>query len=720
VMSTVITVGLIVLPSIFAWYNILACWNVFENTGNLSVAVANDDAGFTSDLIPIEVNVGDKVVSELRGNDQINWVITNSDDAVEDTKSGKYYAALVIPEDFSYQMLTFYDGDAESARIAYYVNEKKNAISPNIIGTGADTVSYEVNATFAQALSEIGAGLGKSLSGFVGDSDAEGEIALLADRMRSMADRIDSSAEVLTLYSSLTADAGDLLASSAAAIESARGKAVDAPSASSVDGQTLRDLADGLVTSVDALSSELGRNSAVLDDLNGKLDAVAAEYPSGAQAAASQLRSLAGQLDAQAAELDQRRAVLEQIREDLDGHETEGDGGSGGADTPLLDRSIAELSHAASSLRQSSSDLYATADELETGTGDAQELLGSVRSGIAEAKTDLEGAAGNVENGLKPSVENLRTDLYTLSDDFDKAVEDIGAAKEGVPSAAGQVKGALSNVSGTVDGTQAKLHAAAGQMRALADAIDEALASGDSETLKALLAGNVDDLATALSMPVSIERHALFPVENFGSAMAPLYNALALFIGSLLIMVALKPQVSERGRKQLVDPKPRHLYFGRFGVVALLSLMQTTVLGLGNMLFLKVQVADPALFMLCFWVSGLVFAFIIYTLVVAFGNLGKALAVLLLIVQVTGCGGSYPLPILPGFVQSVSPYLPATQVVNAMRAAMFGVYQNDFWVAMGMLLLFVLPCLLLGLVLRKPLERFMQLYISKVEESKLM
>jgi putative membrane protein len=106
--------------------------------------------------------------------------------------------------------------------------------------------------------------------------------------------------------------------------------------------------------------------------------------------------------------------------------------------------------------------------------------------------------------------------------------------------------------------------------------------------------------------------------------------------------------------------------------------------------------------------------------VAVFGNLGKGIAVLLLIVQVTGCGGSYPLPILPDFVQAVSPWLPATHVVDAMRAAMFGVYQNDFWISMGKLALYILPFLFIGLVLRKPLGHLMRNYLKKVDKCGLM
>ena len=192
-------------------------------------------------------------------------------------------------------------------------------------------------------------------------------------------------------------------------------------------------------------------------------------------------------------------------------------------------------------------------------------------------------------------------------------------------------------------------------------------------------------LSKALASPVGVERIAVFPVENFGSAMAPLYTTLALFIGSLLILVVFKPKAGLRIQKEagLVNPKPRQLFFGRFAVMAVVSLAQSTVMALGNLFFLDVQVTSPWLFMVCFWGAGLVFTFIIYALVVSFANLGKAIAVLLLIVQVTGCGGSFPLQIMPDFVQALSPWLPATHVVNAMRSAMMGTYGNDFWAADG-------------------------------------
>lgn len=736
VMSVIITIGLVVLPSLFAWYNILACWNVFERTGDLPIAVANEDAGYASDLFPVKVNIGEKVVSALRGNDLIKWVITDGDDAVEGAKSGKYYASLVIPSDFSLQMLTFYDGDAESVPIMYYVNEKKNAISPNITGAGAEEVSAQVNSAFASTMAEVIAGVAKSTYDISQESSIGNSISAITRHMRSSAARVDEAAGVLGLYSSLTGKSGALIADTSRLVETARSQAANASASTDADKQELRELADKLAASLDGFGGTLDTSSVSLSDLESKLDALLGTVSSDANAVAGRLREKAADVNARVNELKSHQATLEQIRNDLhEGVSNQLEVIVSGAhvdatfrreltvaieQTMLLDKAISDLSKTIGALEQVTDSFTEAAGSLETGAPNLKEKVEDLRNAIADAKGNLDALKAKLDADLKPNADKLKSDLGVLVSDLERAASKLETAGSNLPAVAAEVEGALGDAASKVNDAGDKLRSVAQSMRELADKIDAALAAGDSEALRSLLQNSTEDLAAALAAPVQVERHALFPVENFGSAMAPLYCALALFIGSLLIMVAVKPEVTGDSRKRLHDPKPRHLYFGRFGVVVLLSLMQTTLLGLGNMLFLKVQVADPLLFMTCFWVSGLAFAFMIYTMVVAFGNLGKAIAVLLLIVQVTACGGSYPLPIMPDFVQALSPWVPATHVVDALRDAMFGVYQNDFWVSTGKIVLFALPFLLLGLVLRKPLEGFMKFYVSKVEESKLM
>ena len=122
IVSIIIVTGLVVIPGLFSWFNISASWDPFANTGNLKFAVANDDEGYKSDLIPVKISIGDQVVNTLRANDQMDWTFTTKKEAIDGTKSGKYYAAVVIPRDFSTRMMTFFTADGDHATLTYYNN----------------------------------------------------------------------------------------------------------------------------------------------------------------------------------------------------------------------------------------------------------------------------------------------------------------------------------------------------------------------------------------------------------------------------------------------------------------------------------------------------------------------------------------------------------------------------------------------------------------------
>lgn len=630
VVSTIITIGLVVMPSIFAWYNLIACWDVFDNTGHLTVAVANEDEGYESDLVPIRVNVGDMLVSELRANDQIGWRIVSEEEAVDGAKSGKCYAAVVIPKDFSRDMLRFYMDDSERAQITYYSNEKKNAISPKITMTGADTVSEKVNTVFAQSISEVMLSVAESVSRYADDMDVHGQIAALADHINAMSEDTNRVADVVEMYSGTLESAQRLLDSGSKLIRQAQDEIVSMM-------ETADASADGLTSAAEDIAAA-----------QGKLE----EALSSAQASFDELRAL---IDS---------SGLSQ----------------------LLDPEVVQR-----------------IDQL-----------------AASAQANIQAARKDYNENLKPDLDRLIAAAKGLDADASQAISGMKEAESGISAATDSAQGILGDAVAQIGSVTGDLRASADTLRGLATSISEALVTGDPAALQAVLGADAQSMAEALSAPVGIERIAVFPSENFGSAMAPFYTTLAVFIGSLLILVVVKPSVSNRAQANLRNPKPREMLIGRFLSLVCISLAQTTLIGIGNIFFLQVQVVHPWLLMLDLWFSGLVFTFLIYVLVLAFANLGKALAICLLILQITGCGGSYPLQILPDFVQNVSPFLPATHTVDAMRAAMFGMYNGDFWVQLGELALFLIPAALIGFALRKPFEKFMKWYVRTVESTKII
>ncbi|MEY8460011.1 YhgE/Pip domain-containing protein [Eggerthellaceae bacterium 24-137] len=711
VMSIIITVGLVVMPSIFAWYNIIACWSVFDNTGNLTVAVANTDEGYQSDLVPLRVNVGDQVISALRANDQIDWVFTDEEDAVDGARSGRYYAAVVIPKDFSRDMLTFYSKDMEHADIVYYTNEKKSAIAPKITDKGADSVSYQVNSVFAETLSEVSLSLAEALSSYAEDSDWDGRIALLADHVRDMAASVEEATSVLGLYGSLARACENLATDSAALTTKAVAAADGTLKAATEDAGAVPATVSTLKDSGAGLADALKKSAAGFETVTQKMDALFDTASSDVAATTADLRT---QADALAQHAERYRALAKSV-ESLAAALPE-------AMRPNATALVKQMNSTAELLESMAKNLRSAADKLDAGDADIQGDRKEADARAQEAKSAIETIRTDFEDNIRPGLEKLvdkATKVASRAGGVSGTLQDIGSELSGSASSAGQVMGSAAE---KIDDATAKLKGVSDELTSMAEQIDAALASGDRGALSDVLSADVSLLSKAIAAPVGLDRIAVFPVENFGSAMAPLYTTLALFIGSLLILVVIKPTVSRREVRdaKLVAAKPRQLFLGRFGVMALVSLAQSTLMAAGNMFFLKVQVTSPVEFFLCFWLAGLVFTFLIYALVFSFANLGKAIAVLLLIVQVTGCGGSFPLQLLPEFIQQLSPWLPATHVVNAMRAAMMGGWGNDFWVQMGDLALFLIPAALLGLVLRKPLAKFMNWYVEQVESSKLV
>ena len=172
--------------------------------------------------------------------------------------------------------------------------------------------------------------------------------------------------------------------------------------------------------------------------------------------------------------------------------------------------------------------------------------------------------------------------------------------------------------------------------------------------------------------------------------------------------------------KRLGNIKPYQAYIGRYLLFMLLGLVQATIICLGDLYFLKIQCLHPMLFMISGWISSLVFTNIIYTLTVSFGDIGKALSVIILVIQIAGSSGTFPIEVTPKFFQNVYPFLPFTYAINAMRETIAGFYGNQYLIYLLQVLAFLPFALLLGLVLRRPLIKFNRFFDERLEDTHLM
>lgn len=710
VMAIIVMFGLVVIPSLFTWFNVLASWNPFDNTKNLTVAVASTDEGYQSDLVPIRVNVGEQVLSQLRANDQLNWVITSEDDAIDGTKAGRYYAAIVLPKSFSADMLTFYADGAERTELAYYTNEKKNALAPKITGQGAEGVSAQISEVFTETLSDVALSLISSLSDYLTDADTQAALARVESRVGSLAAQLRSGAQTADMFGALVQ--GTIpLAQSASALVSGAGSAFgDAADAAGSGAGAVQQLAGTLQQATGAIADALAQTAAGYEAVGTSIDDQYAQVGtvSGDQSAA--LTTLAARVQQQidgATTL--RTTLVDDVRPQLPP-----------AGQQALDDVVAQLDRAILRQQAVHDSLVQAGQDITAGNAAGEATHQQVKDLIAQAKDAIAQAQSSYSGTLKPQLDALGSTLATIDDDVSAVRGDLSQAAAGLSGASDSVVATLQGAQGVTARLSTALTDAAGRFDGVQQAIARAVQTGDLAGLSEVIGSDPSVLATSLAEPVRVDRVAVFPVVSFGAGMAPLYIVLALWVGALLMTVAIRVDVGRDTLPGDPDLTPTQKYLGRYGIFALTGLAQSTLLIGGLILFVRISPAHPFLLLLAGWVTSLVFTLIIYTFVVAFGNAGKALAVLLLVIQISGSGGAYPLQLLPAWFQNISPFLPATHAISAIRSAIAGTYGADFWVSLGLLLAFTLPTLLLGLVLRRPLISFNRGLVDAMASTKLM
>lgn len=710
VISVILTVGLVIMPSMFVWYNVLACWDVFGHTGNLKVAVANTDEGYKSDLLPIEVNVGNEVVNALRGNDQMKWVFTSEEDAIDGAAGGRYYAALVIPKSFSQEMLTFYSSDAERAPILYYSNEKKSAVAPKVTSQGADEISYQVNKVFASTLSEVTINLLNSAIDLTDDETTTDNMSKLLTRISDASDSMKQQAMLLSSFIDLVSASQDLVRSSKTLLDETKDSVNELISDFDGSDETIDTLASALESTTDSLTQSINSSISNYQKTADSIDSVFDSGNSTAQDVANSLSSKADRMDSLADSYEKVIDSLQAIKDKLPAEQQ-----------PAFDQFIQVLQSSIDFQRTAADTMRSSAEDVRSSNSAVQAKHDEIKSVVDTAVSSLRDVETTYNSDFKPKLEEVSSNVAAVSSKLQTNYEKLNNMEDALSSSMTDAGSKLVSAKTAVETAASGLNEASDKLTSMHDKLVSAMESGGIQEVKDIIGDNPSLLAENISAPVGIERVAEFPVSSFGAAMSPLYATLGLWVGCLLSVVLIKVNPSAQTINSC-ERKPRlcEMFLGRFGVFAVVALLQSTVISLGNLIFLGIQVFNPFLYVLCFWVAGLVFQFIMYTLVATFGNVGKAIAVLLLIFQVTGAGGSFPLQLLPEYATAINPFLPASYVVNAMRASMTGLYQFDYWIYLGKLLLFLLPMALIGLVFRRPFVKANDKFVELVEKSKLI
>ena len=700
--ALVVVIALLVLPSVYTWYNVVGFWNPYDNTGNLRVCVVNEDAGASSELTG-ELHVGDMIVEELRENEQLDWAFVDRATAMDELDAGASYAAFVIPEDFTERLLSLTTGDFVQPELAYYVNEKTGPVAPKITDTGASTLDETINSTFVSTVSDVAVGAvdralaesndaldaskARAAVKVAGAVQAISEARATLDGIVAATDeaqaKADGSKDALGRAREDIAAAGDALAAIANLTSQLQGEAAELSSAAMpAVNKTIRTVSEA--------SSEA--NGAV-----GSMTAAAGEAQAGIGATIAQGRAAAEESKALAAQVRQAAQAL-----------PEGDA----AKEPLV--------AVADALDQRAADAQATLDALDA----ANRQAGDLARAVSQAGTSFDGsvqgaadAAGAYADGLfgdtVPTVNRSLAQLSAVSSSLAAAVSNQRLLIDQTELAIGQLTSTLVAAREALDQTDGIL---ADLEESLSTVQTDVLSLGESGALaKAFGEDGLDaaKIADFMGSPTELVTEQLYELNAYGSAMAPLFMNLTFWIGAFMLLVIMKQEVDDEGVRKLTVTQR---YLGRFLLLAAMAVLQAAICCAG-VLAIGVQAANaPALFFAAI-VASLSYLSIIYALSVTLQHIGKGICIVLVFAQIPGATGLYPIEMTSSFFQAVYPFFPFTYGISAMREAIFGFYGSQYADALGMLALFFALFMAFGILVRPLMANVNRMVACQVRES---
>ena len=708
VIALVVIIGISVVPCLYAWFNIAASWDPYSNTGNLKVAVASVDEGYEGSLIPIEINIGDKVLSALRENTQMEWVFTTEEKATSGVKSGKYYAAIVIPKDFSDKMMSVFSEKVEKPEITYYSNAKENAIAPKVTDKGAGAVQRQVNEVFIETVSDTTLTVLQAVSNMTQASGAETIVANLNTNLNQIAGDLTASAGLLESFSDMTGSAQKLLNSTTEFLQTAQEQTKESRQTFQATSKTFSSLDDSMDAAADSVGTALKSAENVYDQMDQVISDAFENENADAQQIASTLDTLAGQVGnvvtAYTSVRDSVAAVADKYPET----------------SPLVDAIVVRMDTSIQQQKNLQSELQNSAKGLRDTTTDLSTARSELKDLTAKNQENMSGVSASYKSSVQKSLNQLSASLTSSKQEISGLLSQLDQSANGIYKLTDTADSDLSEIQKVLGDSGKLLTAASERIADTTAKLDEMEASGDFSELQSLISGDKSAISTFLAAPVSLDTYKIYEIANYGSSMAPFYSVLSIWIGGIVLVAMLKVNVSENCMKGLKNVKLHQIYFGRFITFMIVGLFQSTLIALGDLLYLGIQCEHPFLFLLGCWFSSLVFVNIIYTLTVSLGDIGKAVSVILLVVQVAGTGGTFPIEVAPSFFRAVYPLLPFTHSMAALRETVGGMYGMNYWIDLGKLAIFLGISLIVGLVLRKPIIKANDAFTEKLEETKLM
>ena len=694
--ALIVFIALSILPSLYAWFNIKASWDPYgkEATSQIKIGVVNKDKG--AELKGEFKNIGNQIIDQLKENDVMGWQFVSEKEAVKAVEEGSYYAMITIPEEFSENILSLITDDIKKGKIIYTVNEKVNAIAPKITVKGATAVQENVNKTVIETVSDIVLSTAKDLG-----IEVEGQLPKL-DNLYDKLVEIQSKFKDLYETTDLAYDGVNKVADLVTNLQNDIPLITDTLNSTKGLATNLIDFISKSQTEINniapTIKTDIGLVRDLADEVSSYVDVVINAINTGSENA----NVLLGNLNTKVSGLRDYLTSIRVLVEKINGHSQNG----------ALSDVLNNLITAENTLNQLYNEIESIKNSLANGN-----LIDT--SKLENAKTvlnDVSNITGNLYDRFDSEIlGNINTILNTANDSAKSALEILQRAQDKLP----KVEEILTTVSALCNKGNEGIKYAKDNLPRAEEIVNEVTSkvakikdSSDLKDLLKLIANNVEERSNYLTSPVELEENSLYPMRNYGTAMTPFYSVLSLWVGMTLLVSMFS--VEAHGEYNHME-----VYFGKLLLFLTIGMTQALIVALGDLYLLKIYCVNPALFVTGILFTSITFVAIVYSLVSVFGNVGKVTAIILLVLQVAGSGGTFPIQLTPKFFQIINPFLPFTYAISFARESIGGVVQSVLVKDIVIMLIYIVVAILISIFLKKPINNLLSGFTKKFHESGL-
>ncbi|MGM0886343.1 MAG: YhgE/Pip family protein [Bacillota bacterium] len=677
----IVVVFLMFIPSIYAWFNIVASWDPYANTEGILVGVANNDKG--AELNGEAVNIGKEVLEGLKENKDLGWRFTSEKEAIAKVEKGDFYASIIIPENFSEHIATIMTDDPKKAGIDYYVNEKINSIAPKITAAGANSIVDNVSKTFIKSASgsilaifnELGITLQNELPTIQKMKNMvyllEGALPELEQNIKTVQTHVKQAEDIIKRVN----DGLD-----------------------SIEGITSQK--DKLVSDV---SSYVDSTRQAFQGINPLLENDIANIRSDNES----ILVLANRLTGQGLPGNEYDQLVEQgvtrVNKEL----------------YLLD-SMYNLLVRVNQFNENNMlqpEIQLVNELRDNASNQLQALNNQAFGNLIELGRNNDQVLARFQESYSketgPKFNEIWNETETILNNVQLTMEEGTKVLPEVRTLLNETNRTLETRTGDIDKLQNKFPEIETKIKALASKMREFDKSYNMEEVIDFLRNDIEQESEFFSEPVLLNKHSLFPIPNYGSAMSPFFTALSLWVGGTILISMLSVGVSQKVYS------PYQIYIGRYLIFFIIGVMQALSVSIGNIVLIGVYVADKFEYILFSVLISTVFTLIVYTFVSVLGNVGKGISVVLMVLQISSSGGTFPIQVTPPFFQHINPFLPFTYAVGLLRESVGGITWSVAGKDIFILILFLLITFILGVILKKPLHARTQKMKDKLYGSRI-